>query len=301
MATVGIIPSLIIGVREGIEAALVIGIILGYLVKIGRLALKRHVYAGTIVAFFASAGVAAVLFAATVEFQGFGEQIFEGVTMLVAVAVLTSMVLWMMKAARSIKVHVQERIEAVLKQSAVFGLTLLSFVVVFREGVETALFMFGAGALTSPFEAILGVGLGLLIAGIIGVGIVRVSWRLNLRRFFQVTGIFLVVVAAGLFANAVHELQDAFAWQFGSAAVYDLHLIFPADASNTVGYLLRGIIGYSDAPTVLEVSAYVGYWVVVLLAYLGIRTGKIAIVTVPLRRGWNALFGRKAVSSADAE
>ena len=297
----GIIPSLIIGVREGIEAALVIGIILGYLVKIGRLALKRHVYAGTIVAFFASAGVAAVLFAATVEFQGFGEQIFEGVTMLVAVAVLTSMVLWMMKAARSIKVHVQERIEAVLKQSAVFGLTLLSFVVVFREGVETALFMFGAGALTSPFEAILGVGLGLLIAGIIGVGIVRVSWRLNLRRFFQVTGIFLVVVAAGLFANAVHELQDAFAWQFGSAAVYDLHLIFPADASNTVGYLLRGIIGYSDAPTVLEVSAYVGYWVVVLLAYLGIRTGKIAIVTVPLRRGWNALFGRKAVSSADAE
>ena len=301
MATVGIIPSLIIGVREGIEAALVIGIILGYLVKIGRVALKRHVYAGTIVAFFASAGVAAVLFAATVEFQGFGEQIFEGVTMLVAVAVLTSMVLWMMKAARSIKVHVQERIEAVLKQSAVFGLTLLSFVVVFREGVETALFMFGAGALTSPFEAILGVGLGLLIAGIIGVGIVRVSWRLNLRRFFQVTGIFLVVVAAGLFANAVHELQDAFAWQFGSAAVYDLHLIFPADASNTVGYLLRGIIGYSDAPTVLEVSAYVGYWVVVLLAYLGIRTGKIAIVTVPLRRGWNALFGRKAVSSADAE
>ncbi|TLZ65995.1 MAG: iron transporter [Methanobacteriota archaeon] len=301
MATVGIIPSLIIGVREGIEAALVIGIILGYLVKIGRLALKRHVYAGTIVAFFASAGVAAVLFAATVEFQGFGEQIFEGVTMLVAVAVLTSMVLWMMKAARSIKVHVQERIEAVLKQSAVFGLTLLSFVVVFREGVETALFMFGAGALTSPFEAILGVGLGLLIAGIIGVGIVRVSWRLNLRRFFQVTGIFLVVVAAGLFANAVHELQDAFAWQFGSAAVYDLHLIFPADASNTVGYLLRGIIGYSDAPTVLEVSAYVGYWVVVLLVYLGIRTGKIAIVTVPLRRGWNALFGRKAVSSADAE
>lgn len=301
MATVGIIPSLIIGVREGIEAALVIGIILGYLVKIGRISLKRHVYAGTIVAFLASAGVAAGLFAATIEFQGFGEQIFEGITMLVAVAVLSSMVFWMMNAARSIKAHVQERIEAVLKQSAVFGLTLLSFVVVFREGVETALFMFGAGALTSPLEAVLGVGLGLLVAGIIGVGIVRVSWRLNLRRFFQITGIFLVVVAAGLFANAIHELQEAFAWQLGSAAVYDLHLVFPADASNTAGYLLRGIIGYSDAPTVLEVVAYVSYWIVVLLAYMGIRTGKIEIVTAPLRRGWNALFGRKVVSSADAE
>ncbi|HEY5539495.1 MAG TPA: FTR1 family protein, partial [Thermoplasmata archaeon] len=172
MATVGIIPSLIIGVREGIEAALVIAIFLGYLVKIERAPLKRYVYVGTIAAFFASAGVAAVLFAATVEFEGFGEQIFEGVTMLVAVAVLTSMVLWMMKAARNIKAHVQQRIDAILKQSAIYGLALLSFVVVFREGVETALFMFGAGALTSPFEAILGVGLGLLIAGIIGVGIV---------------------------------------------------------------------------------------------------------------------------------
>lgn len=301
MATVGIIPSLIIGVREGIEAALVIGIFLGYLVKIERVSLKRYVYAGTVAAILASAGVAAILFAATVEFQGFGEQVFEGITMLVAVAVLTSMVLWMMKAARNIKTHVQQRIDAVLRQSEVFGLALLSFVIVFREGVETALFMFGAGALTSPFEAILGVGLGLVIAGIIGVGIVRVSWRLNLRRFFQVTGVFLVVIAAGLFATAVHELQEAFAWQFGSAAVYDLRLVFPADETNTAGYLLRGIVGYSDAPTVLEVVAYVGYWIVVVLAYLGIRTGKIAIITVPLQRGWRALVGRKAPAGADAE
>ncbi|MGI0148574.1 MAG: FTR1 family iron permease, partial [Thermoplasmata archaeon] len=243
MATVGIIPSLVIGVREGIEAALVIGIFLGYLVKIERVPLKRYVYAGTVAAILASAGVAAVLFAATVEFQGFGEQVFEGITMLVAVAVLTSMVLWMMKAARNIKTHVQQRIDDVLKQGEAFGLVLLSFVIVFREGVETALFMFGAGALTSPIEAILGVGLGLFVAGIIGVGIVRVSWRLNLRRFFQVTGVFLVIIAAGLFAHAVHELQEAFAWQFGSAALYDLRLVFPADESNTAGYLLRGVIG----------------------------------------------------------
>src|SRR5438046_7528274 len=206
--------------------------------------------------------------------------------MLVAVAVLSSMVLWMMNAARSIKAHVQERIDAVLRQSEVFGLGLLSFVVVFREGVETALFRFGAGALTSPLEAVLGVGLGLLIAGVIGVGIVRVSWRLNLRRFFQVTGIFLVVVAAGLFANAIHELQEAFAWQLGSAAVYDLHLVFPADASNAAGYLLRGIIGYSDAPTVLEVVAYVGYLIVLLGANRGIRLGKMEIVEAPLSGGW---------------
>src|SRR5207249_6721660 len=134
----GIIPSLVIGVREGIEAALVIGIILGYLVKIQRVGLKRYVYCGTIAAFLVSAGVAGALIALTWEFQGVAQQLFEGITMLVAVAVLTSMVLWMIQAARSIKVRVQERIDAVLRQSEVFGLGLLSFVIVLREGVETA-------------------------------------------------------------------------------------------------------------------------------------------------------------------
>ena len=299
MTAVGIIPSLVIGVREGIEAALVIGIILGYLVKIQRGGLKRYVYSGTIAAFLVSAGVAGALIALTWEFQGVGQQLFEGITMLVAVTVLTSMVLWMIQAARSIKVHVQERIDAVLRQSEVLGLALLSFVIVLREGVETALFVFGAGALTSPFEAVLGVGLGLFIAGVIGVGIIRVSWRLNLRRFFQVTGVFLVIVAAGLFSNAVLELREALGWQL--LPVYNLTAIFPANETNTAGYLLRGIIGYSDAPTLVEVAAYFGYWIVVILAYLGIRTGKITIVTAPLRRAWDAMLGRRVSAGAEAE
>src|SRR5207245_11036566 len=104
------LPRLIGGVREGIEAARVIGIILGYLVKIGRGGLKRHVYVGTAGAFFASAAVAAVLFVVKVQFEGFGAQIFEGAATLVAVAVLTSRALCMMKAARRIKTNVQERI-----------------------------------------------------------------------------------------------------------------------------------------------------------------------------------------------
>src|SRR5207237_7382925 len=105
--------------------------------------------------------------------------------------------------------------------------------------------MFGAGALTSPLEAVLGVGLGLLIAGVIGVGIIRVSWRLNLRRFFQVTGVFLVIVAAGLFSNAVLELREALGWQL--LLVYNLTAIFPATETNTAAYPLRGIHRYSAA------------------------------------------------------
>jgi len=301
VAAVGIIPNLIIGLREGIEAALIIGIILGYLVKIGRGSLNRYVYLGTAGAMGVSAGVAAVLVLMTIEFEGFGEQVFEGVAMLVAVAVLTSMVLWMMKASRSIKVHVQQRIDAALRGQQAFGLVLLSFVVILREGVETALFVFGAGRLTSPLEAIIGVAVGLLVAAIIGIGLIRVSWRIDLKRFFQVTSVFLVVIAAGLFAHAVHELREAINWSLGSATLYDLTRSFPDDASNAAGYLLRGIVGYSAAPTVLESSAYVAYWIVVGLVYLGIRSGKITAVSEPLRRAWRALFGRKTQPQADLE
>jgi high-affinity iron transporter len=300
VAAVGIIPSLIIGLREGIEAALVIGIIVGYLVKLDLGHLKRYVYEGTIAAAGVSVGVAAVLIALTIEWEGFGEQVFEGVAMLVAVAVLTSMLLWMIKASKSIKVHVQQRIDAVLNERQVFGLTLLSFVIVLREGIETALFVFGAGALTSPPEAIVGVAGGLVVAAVIGVGIVRVAWRINLRRFFQVTAVFLLLIASGLFALAVRELQEAFRWNFGPP-LYNLTSVFPDDASNVAGYLLRGIIGYSAAPTVLEGAAYVAYWVAVVLVYIGIRTGRIAIVTRPLRRAWNALFGRRVPTRMDAE
>src|SRR2546430_2173315 len=195
-----------------------------------------------------SAGVAAVLVLLTIEFEGFGEQVFEGVAMLVAVAVLTSMVLWMMKASRSIKVHVQQRIDAALRGQQAFGLVLLSFIVILREGVETALFVFGAGRLTSPFEAIIGVALGLLVAGIIGVGLIRVSWRINLKRFFQVTSVFLVVIAAGLFAHAVHELQETLPWTFRSSPPPNGTRSLPPTESALFRPLLRALVGQRAAP-----------------------------------------------------
>ena len=302
MASTGIVPGLIIGLREGIEAALVIGIILGYLMKVQRADLKRYVYGGTAGAVLASAGVAGVLFALAIEFQeSTAEALFEGFAIILAVLVLTSMIFWMMRASKSIKVHVQQRLDSILGSSQVVGLAALSFLVVFREGVETALLMFGAGAQTSAFEAILGVGLGLVVAGIIGVGIVRASWRINLRTFFQATGLALVVIAAGLFATGVHELQEGFGWSLGNALVYDLGQVFPSGESNPIGYLLRGIVGYSDAPTVLEAAAYVGYWIFVVAVYLGIRSGKTSRVTDPLRRALRVVLGPRGPLPADQD
>ena len=296
MATAGLAPGIIIGLREGLEAALVVGIILGYLVKIEKPGLRRYVYGGTAGAFAASATLAGILFALGAEFEGPAEAAFEGFALILAVVVLTSMVFWMMKASKDISVHVQRRIDAYLDGSKLLGLVVLSFLVVFREGVETALLMFGAGTETSPADATVGVAMGLFIAGVLGVGIMRLSWRIPLHRFFQITGVALVVIGAGLFATGVGELQQAFGWALGSGLVYNLSAVFSSGPGNPVGYLLRGIVGYNDSPTVLEAVAYVAYWVFTVVVYLGIRSGKITVLTDPLRRFWRSLVpGRRRV------
>lgn len=296
MATAGLAPGIIIGLREGLEAALVVGIILGYLVKIEKPGLRRYVYGGTAGAFAASAALAGILFALGAEFEGPAEAAFEGFALTLAVVVLTSMVFWMMKASKDISAHVQRRIDAYLDGSKLLGLVVLSFLVVFREGVETALLMFGAGTETSPADATVGVALGLLIAGVLGVGIMRLSWRIPLHRFFQITGVALVVIGAGLFATGVGELQQAFGWALGSGLVYNLSSVFSSGPGNPVGYLLRGIVGYNDSPTILEAVAYVAYWVFTVVVYLGIRSGKITVLTDPLRRFWRSVVpGRRKV------
>jgi high-affinity iron transporter len=301
VATAGVAPGIIIGLREGVEAALVVGIILGYLIKVGRPGLRRYVYGGTAIAFAASAGLAGLLFLLGAEFEGPAESAFEGFALILAVVVLTSMVFWMMRASKNLSAQVQKRIDSYLHGSQLLGLVALSFLVVFREGVETALLMFGAGAETSAADATLGVGIGLIIAAVLGVGIMRLSWRIPLHRFFQITGVALVVIGAGLFATGIHELQDAFGWTFGNALVYDLRTVFSSGPENPLGYLLRGIVGYSDSPSTLESIAYVAYWIFTGLVYLGIRNGKIAIVTEPLHRVWRSLFPRRAEVPGETE
>lgn len=286
-----------IGLREGIEAALVIGIILAYLTKIGQKALNRYVYLGTLAA-IAGSVIAAALFALLVgRFEGTAEELFEGFAAILAVIVLTSMILWMMKAAKNIRKHVEQRIDVLVDRRQTMGLASLAFIAVFREGVETILFMAGLKGAATTADIVAGVGLGVLVAGFLGFGLFRASWKINLKRFFQVTGVFLIIVAAGLFQLGVHELQGAYGWGL-DGPVYDTKAALPdklpedgsaPSAAQVVGALLRGIVGYNDDPTQLEIIAYGLYWVFTLLVYWGIRTGKIAIVTSPLKQLWVAL------------
>jgi len=294
---VGLVPGLVIGLREGIEAALVVGIILAYLTKIGRQDLHRYVYRGTLAALGGSV-VAAAVFAITVgRFEGTAEELFEGFAAILAVIVLTSMILWMMKAAKDIRKHVEHRIDVLVDRRKVLGLASLAFIAVFREGVETVLFMAGLTGASTTADIVAGVGLGVLVAAFLGFGLFRLSWKINMRRFFQVTGIFLIVVAAGLFQLGVHELQGAYGWGL-DGTVYDAKSTLPdklpedgsaPTAAQVGGSLLRGIIGYNDNPTQLEMLAYAAYWIFTLFVYWGVRTGKIEIVTRPLKNAWRAM------------
>jgi high-affinity iron transporter len=301
---VGIVPGLIIGLREGIEAALVIGIILAYLTKIGQKPLQRYVFIGAGVAFFASVlvAIAFAVFVGRFEETAAG-MLFEGLSAILAVVVLTSMILWMMKAAKDIRRHVEHRIDLLVDRRHVMGLATLAFIAVFREGVETVLFMTGLAGFVTPADSATGVGIGLIAAAFVGVGIYGASWKINLRRFFQVTGVFLIIIAAGLFSFGVHELQDAGVLPWLSDKVYDVSAVFRDDESNPAGFLLRGLVGYNDNPSWLEAVAYLSYWAFTVLVYLGIRTGKIEVVTRPLKSGWAAMrraLGRASASDSEA-
>ncbi len=294
MASIGIVPGFIIGVREGIEAALIIGILLAYLTKTDRREYHRYIHYGVLAAIIASiiaAGAFTVIYGG---FSGEGEAIFEGVAMILAVVVLTSMIFWMMKAAKDLRKNMEMRVDALIDNREVYGLTFLAFISVFREGIETVLFMAGISAGTSPTEAFIGGGLGILAAVLVGYAIFRTSWKIDLRRFFTVTSVLLVVIAAGLFAHGVHELQEAYGITLGAAEVYNIKAVFPDGESNPAGYLLRGILGYNDNPTQLEVAAYLAYWVFIGFLYYSIRTGKLAGLTRPFRNAWRALTKRRA-------
>ena len=256
--------AFLITLREGIEAALIVSILLAYLRQLGRTDRSKLVWWGTAAAVVVSLVVGGVVFAVAGEFEGKAEEIFEGLVSLSAVGVLTWMIFWMRRQGARIKSDLQERVDAALLGGG-FALASLAFVVVLREGVETALFLFATaratvwgagGAVGQAAGSVLGLG----TAFILGYLLYRGAIRLNLRTFFKVTGALILVVAAGLFAYSPHELQGAGWLPVFTGTAYDASALLP-DAHG-IGSLLRAIVGYNDDPTWLEVLAWAGYLLV---------------------------------------
>ena len=257
--------AFLVALREGIEAALIISILLAYLKQIEAWDRRNLVWWGTGLALVVSVLVGTVIFTAGAEFEGEAEEVFEGLVTLVAVGVLTWMIFWMRRQGARVKSELQERVDTALLTGG-FALGALAFVAVLREGIETALFIFAAAQGTAVDSGgvgaqLVGAALGIAIAVGVGVLLYRGGLKLNLRSFFRVTGLLLIVVAAGLFAFALHELQEAGWLPMLAGTAFDVSATLPDDSG--VGGILRAIFGYQANPTWLEVAAWLAYLVIV--------------------------------------
>lgn len=272
----GDVSALLLSLREGVEMALIVGIVLAYLGQVGARTAQRWVWAGVGLAALVSLGFLGILNALDKEFEGATEQLFEGSTMLLAAAFLTWMILWMARNSRSLKGELQRGVTAALDRGgAAWGLFLLVFFAVVREGVELALLLFAA-----PGDGkLLGAVVGLALAVGVGVLIYVFGRRIDLRSFFRVTTVLLVLFAAGLVSHAAHELVEAGVLDaFEGPMLWTTAAVLPQDEG--AGSILRALFGYSDEPHVIEVVAYVAY-LVLAWALSRTRLARTPIAAVP--------------------
>lgn len=262
-----LVPFLIM-FREGVEAALIVGIIATYIHQTGRSAWMPVVWIGILLALAMSLTVGAILQLLSAEFPQKAQELFEAIIGLIAVFVLTSMVFWMRKAARSIKAELHQSIDAAFQTPTHkgFGLILMVFFAVAREGLESVFFLLAAFQQSEGPATPVGALLGVLLAAAVGYGIFKGGLKLNLRRFFRWTGVFILIIAAGILANSVMALHEAGIWNHFQAVVFDASDILPLDS--TLGSVLAGVFGYIATPTVSEVVAYVAFLVPALILFL---------------------------------
>jgi high-affinity iron transporter len=262
-----LVPFLIM-LREGVEAALIVGIVASYLKQTGRGAWMPAVWVGILLAVALSLFVGAGLQLVSAEFPQRAQEFFEAIVGLIAVLVLTSMVFWMRKAARSIKSELHHSIDAALSHSTgqASALIGLVFFAVAREGLESVFFLLAIFQQSTNNDAPLGALLGILVSIVLGFGIYFGGVRMNLRGFFFWTGLFILVVAAGILAGSLRHLHEAGVWNSMQTVVFDFSNVLPV--SSPLGTLLSGMFGYQDTPTLGEVIAYLTFLALSVFMFL---------------------------------
>lgn len=260
-------PFLIM-LREGIEAALVTGIVATYLAQTGRSQWMPAVWIGVLLAVGASLFSGAALLLLSAEFPQKAQELFEAIVGFVAVGVLVSMVFWMRKAARSIKSELQGSVEHAFEtpSNATWALVGLVFFAVAREGLESVFFLLAIFQQSEGWSAPIGALAGIALAVVIGIAIYAGGVRIDLRRFFRWTGIFIIVVAAGILAGAIGHLHEAGVWNLMQTRAYDASGVLPE--TSLLGTILSGVFNYKDSPSTGEVAAYLAFLIVTLFMYL---------------------------------
>ncbi len=260
------LSTFIIALREGLEAALIVGILVAYIVRTDRRHLLKALWSGVSVAIAASLALGGVLSFTSADLSTRGEELFAGVTSFIAVALVTWMVFWMKRTARTLRDQLHGKVDSAVMTGPI-SLALVAFFAVLREGLETALFIYTnfktVGAASS---ATVGLILGLALAVALGYLIYNRSVKLNLSKFFTVTGVALIIVAAGVLSYGVHEFQEL-GWLPGA----DTYLwdVTPWIAKESIlGSILGGTIGFDTTTSIVQFIAWSIYLVAVLAPYL---------------------------------
>ena len=257
--------SFLITLREGLEASLILAILLTYLKKTDRWADARFVWAGTAAAIGICLVTGVAIFIALDGLNGKVEYAVEGFIALSATAVLTHMIFWMRSHARTLGKELRDKVDA----SVGSALAIIAFVAVLREGLETVLFLLSAETATaSGSDVVVGGLIGLALSVVIGFGVYRSGNRLNLRTFFNVTAVLLLVFAAGLAGKAVHELRLLISWEAGWLVSSAWTLESGLFATGTFYDYMRGLFGWHKNPENIRVLAYFAYLIPVLMVYL---------------------------------
>lgn len=267
-------PSLLITFREALEAALIVAIVASYLKKIGKQNFNKYLYQGVFAAVTVSAIVGVGIFIVFGDLSDTSAEVFEGAASLTATVVLTYMILWMAKHAQNIRAELERKLETAITTGQLAGIITLSFVSVLREGLETVLFLTALATADA-----LGTAIGIVVASIIVIAlaflIIKGTYRLDIRKFFQYTSVILIVFAAGLVGSGIHDLIEAggdLGIQFGTLGqpAYNINPPLNPDGSypllhdqGAVGSILTSLVGYSGNPEWLRIIVYLAYWVIV--------------------------------------
>jgi high-affinity iron transporter len=273
------IASFLLALREGLEAALIVGLTIGVLTKMNRREQTPAVWAGVGVATAVSLIVALVLNRVGAAFEGRAEEIFEGVTMFLASAVLTWMIFWMARQGRQVQADLQSDVKTALARGGRWGLFAIAFFAVVREGIETALFLTAAAMTSSAQQVLIGGLAGLAAAAVLGWLLFATAVRLNVRRFFQVTSVLLILFAAGLVAHGIHEFNEAGLIPGVIEHVWDINHIL--DENSAVGVTLKALFGYNGNPSLTEILGYIGYYVAIFLGLRQAERRTTAVVREP--------------------
>jgi len=254
------LASFLLSVREGLEAALIIGIVLAALRKMGRTSLNPAIWRGVLAAVGISLLAGLALTWVGAEFEGRAELIFEGTAMLAAAVLLTWMIVWMRRQSATLQKELENGVrQAAARPGNQRALFWLAFLAVGREGFELVLFLVAAKMTSDVLQTTLGAVLGLVTAIALGWMLFASSKRLSMRQFFKVTNILLVLFAAGLVAHGIHEFNEAGIIPSVIENMWDLNFIL--NEKQIVGQLLTALFGYNANPSLTEIMAYMAYFI----------------------------------------